>query len=547
MKDSVRFKINLALAIAILAILTIGMLVNTIFLGDYYLSGKKRDMVSTYNEINEAYENRDKIINGVISSMKNTPIMGGMLSGGEDIAEVETRLANAMQNSFDRISENRNMRILILEDSGNMSYNGSTGRLEKLYNIAFYSAPVGAANTQAEIIKDFRIAAGSNAESIIDTDNYDVFTTEDPSEEMSYLYLQGTLSNGNLLYARTSLQSIEDSVTISNRFFLYVSLAVLGGMMVVMYFLTKSFTAPILELSKLAEEMAEQKFDRQYTGTRTDEIGKMGQSMNYLSKSLEKSIGELKSANIKLQADLEKKEREEERRKAFISNVSHELKTPISLIQGYAEGLSENINDDQEGREFYCSVIIDEANKMSEMVKKLLDLNQLEAGDNTVVMEHLNVTALVGNILNNSNILFTQKGANLIFDDSVSVYAWGDAELVTEVFTNYMSNALNHVDGDMIIEVLIKDLKDRVRVSVFNTGDPIPEDEIDNIWDKFYKVDKARTREYGGSGVGLSIVKAAMDNMGRSYGVENKEDGVEFWFELDAQSYREEEDEGQEV
>ncbi|MBQ9828297.1 MAG: HAMP domain-containing histidine kinase, partial [Lachnospiraceae bacterium] len=410
------------------------------------------------------------------------------------------------------------------------------------------SAPVGnQSSTKAEIIREFGISSSMNTESLIDTDMYDIFTTESPSEDTSYLYLQGTLTNGNLLYARTSLQSIEESVTISNRFFLYVSMAVLGVMMIVMYFITKSFMAPILELSRLAEEMAELKFDRQYTGNRTDEIGKMGQSMNYLSKSLERSLGELKSANIKLQADLEKKVKEEERRKAFISNVSHELKTPISLIQGYAEGLSENINDDQEGREFYCGVIIDEANKMSDMVKKLLDLNQLEAGDSDVVMEHFNVTDLIGNILNNSNILFIQKGAKLVFDDNGPVYAWGDVELVAEVFTNYLSNALNHVEDDMIIEIGIRDNGDTVRVSVFNTGEQIPEDEIDNIWDKFYKVDKARTREYGGSGVGLSIVKAAMDNMGQKYGVINRENGVEFWFELDAQNYREESDEGQEV
>ncbi|MBQ9828074.1 MAG: hypothetical protein IJM62_05270, partial [Lachnospiraceae bacterium] len=142
MRDSVRFKINLALAIAVLAILTIGIVVNTIFLGDYYLSGKKRNMVSTYNEINVAYENREMIISGMTSRNGRLSFMGKIITGGGDgIYEFESRLDSGMKSSFDRISENRNMRILILEDSGNKTYNPETGRLERTYNIAFYSAP----------------------------------------------------------------------------------------------------------------------------------------------------------------------------------------------------------------------------------------------------------------------------------------------------------------------------------------------------------------------------------------------------------------------
>ncbi len=546
MKSSLRFKINLILAISIIVILTIGILANTMLSGDYYISGKKRSMVETYNDIDEAYINRTKIMEGfAANSASDSWAMGQTTADLEHIAE---RFDTELKSSFDRISENRNMRILILEDSGMKTIDPVTGQLQSTYNIAFYSAPsINQSQTQEEIVREFGMRSNASGENIESTDSYNIFTVEGSSDEMSYLYLQGRLSNGNLLYVRSSLQSIEESVQIANRFYILITLAVSALMMVVMYFISKSFTAPILELSDLAENMAEQKFDIMYTGNRTDEIGKMGQSMNYLSKSLERSMSELKSANVKLQADLDKKVKAEERRKVFISNVSHELKTPIALIQGYAEGLSENITEDQESREFYCSVIIDEANKMNEMVKKLLDLNRLEAGDSQVTMEHFNVTELVKNILNNSSILFMQKGAKLLFDQKEPVYAWGDTELVTEVFTNYMSNALNHVEGEMRIEVYIDDNGDTVRTSVFNTGEQIPEEELDNIWEKFYKVDKARTREYGGNGVGLSIVKAAMENMGQECGVFNRDDGVEFWFELEAGRVKETEDEGQEI
>lgn len=225
-------------------------------------------------------------------------------------------------------------------------------------------------------------------------------------------------------------------------------------------------------------------------------------------------------------------------RKDFLSNVSHELKTPIALIQGYAEGLRECINDDEESRDFYCEVIMDEASKMNQMVKKLLTLNQLECGQEKVIMERFDLTALVRGVVQSAGILGQQKGAKIIFEQEQSVYAWADEFKIEEVITNYVSNALNHVANEMIVEVKICSVNQKIRVSVFNTGLPIPEEDLDKIWIKFYKVDKARTREYGGSGIGLSIVKAIMDSFRQKCGAINYDNGVEFWFELDGDEAR---------
>lgn len=220
-------------------------------------------------------------------------------------------------------------------------------------------------------------------------------------------------------------------------------------------------------------------------------------------------------------------------RKEFLSNVSHELKTPIALIQGYAEGLKEGINDDPDSRNFYCEVIMDEAAKMNHMVKKLLTLNQLEFGNDVVSMERFDIVALLKNYIQSAGILTKQNGIEVRMKDYAPVYVWADEYKTEEVFMNYFSNAVNHCAGDKIIDVKLENGDGRVRVSVFNTGEPIPADSIDHIWEKFYKVDKARTREYGGSGVGLSIVKAIMDSMNQKYGVENYTNGVLFWFELE--------------
>lgn len=206
------------------------------------------------------------------------------------------------------------------------------------------------------------------------------------------------------------------------------------------------------------------------------------------------------------------------------------------MIQGYAEGLQDNINDDQESREFYCEVIIDEANKMNKMVKKLLTLNQIEFGSDQVHFERFDIVQVLRSSVNSATLLAEQKDAEILFYETDPVYVWADEYMIEEVITNYISNAVNHVDGERVIRVTMERRGDVERISVFNTGKTIPEEDLDKIWIKFYKVDKARTRAYGGNGIGLSIVKAIMDSMNQKCGVINHENGVEFWFELDCKT-----------
>ena len=256
-----------------------------------------------------------------------------------------------------------------------------------------------------------------------------------------------------------------------------------------------------------------------------------------MSDKLEQNISQLKTANLELKKDIDKKEKLEQMRSDFLSNVSHELKTPIALIQGYAEGLKEGISDDPESMEFYCDVIIDESNKMNEMVKKLLTLNQIEFGDEETVLERFDIVELLNSVISANTLRASQKDISITFSaPEKNMYVWADEYKIEEVVTNYISNAINHCDFDMKIVVRTQRIGDNIRVFVFNTGKHIPDEDIDNIWIKFYKVDKARTREYGGNGIGLSIVKAIMDSLGKECGVMNVDGGVEFWFDLDAKA-----------
>lgn len=364
-------------------------------------------------------------------------------------------------------------------------------------------------------------------------EQYEMRMLLDERTKQEYIDMWGVLDNGNLFLFRSPLESIRESVAIANRFLAYIGIGAALFASVLIMVISRKITEPIKEMTRISERMIELDFDAKYTGKSKTEIALLGQNINKLSETLETTISELKSANNELKRDIEKKNEMEQMRTEFLSNVSHELKTPIALIQGYAEGLQECVNNDEESRNFYCEVIADEAAKMNQMVQKLLTLNQLEFGNNKVSLERFDVTALIDNYLQSSMILCEQKGIQLRMEKYPPIHVWADEYGVEEVFNNYFSNAVNHVDGERIIEVKIQNLQDKVRVSVFNTGKPIPEESVPHLWEKFYKVDKARTREYGGNGVGLSIVKAIMDSMNQSYGVLNYDNGVEFWFELD--------------
>ena len=307
-----------------------------------------------------------------------------------------------------------------------------------------------------------------------------------------------------------------------------------------MYFIGVEFTRPILRLSEMTKDISNLNFEVCYDESRQDEVGELGHSINILSEKLENTISSLKSANNELQNDIKKREKSEEMRREFLSNITHELKTPIALIQGYAEGLKDNIQDDAASRDFYCEVIVDEAAKMNTMVKRLLSLNELEFGENNPQFDRFDIMSLLNSVVNSMNMVFKQKEVTPIIHGNASCGVWADEYLIEEVVTNYISNALNHVEVDKMgkksIEICVKECDNKVRISVFNTGKPIPEEDVERIWDKFYKVDKARTREYGGNGIGLSRVKAIMNSLNREFGVKNWDNGVEFWFELDTKA-----------
>ena len=489
-KFTIQSQFTFVFLITMIFVLFLYWLTDTVYLGRYYLWNKENSIYDAYLQFNDA----------------------------ADRGELNT---DEFDITWQRICSKYNINVIILDaDARTIKCSGNDAEfLVKQLRDCFFNRESIEKNQNPRIVRE--------------ENNYTMHIVKDPRMGTDYVEMWGVLDNGNLFLIRSPMESIRESVRISHRFMLYpgVLVIILGTLLLGVF--ARRITRPILRLSNISERMTHLDFDAKYDGAGAAEIEMLGKNINELSETLERTISELKTANNKLQEDIERKEKIDEMRREFLSNVSHELKTPIALIQGYAEGLKEGVSEDVESREFYCDVIVDEASRMNVMVKKLLTLNQLESGNDVVTLERFDLVTLLKNYLQSADILIRQSGATVRLRAEEKVYVWADEFKVEEVFMNFFTNALNHLSGDKIIEVKILLKEESVRLSVFNTGEPIPEESLAHLWEKFYKVDKARTREYGGSGIGLSIVKAIMDSLHQSYGVVNYDNGVEFWIELE--------------
>lgn len=493
-RATLSFRLMMTMILIVAGTVLFGWILNNVFLEKYYSYNKQREMLSSFGEIDSAAKN-------------------GMLAD------------SSFDIPFERICTNGNLSIIVM---------GQNGGILRSFTL----------NEQNFLLELSQMIFGvdqSRADVWTSTDNYTIQKITDSRMKSDYLVLWGILADGSYIYMRTALESIRESAMVTNRFFLWMGAASIVICFFVIIVVSKSISRPIMELSDLSTQMKNLQFEAKYQSKQNTarEIDLLGTQMNELSKKLEVTIAELKAANNELLVDIKEKEQIDEIRKEFLSNVSHELKTPLALISGYAEGLTEGIDeDDMETRKFYCDVILDETAKMNRLVQKLLTLNQLEFGNERVEMERFDIMELVNGVVSASNRLLIQNQISIECEESEPIFVWADEFKVEEVITNFLSNAIHYASGEKKIRIFYTKRDSILRVSVFNTGNQIPEEELSKIWEKFYKVDKARTREYGGSGIGLSIVKAIMDSFHQKCGVINHVDGVEFWMELESENSR---------
>lgn len=503
MKHSIRIKLTFLLIFLMSSIIFLSWIVNKTIGIEYYMKSEEKNLIKTYHQLEKIYWLTDETENSY-----------------DDFRTFR-------EQQVDMIMSNTHFNILIVNTQFQRVYPLSERSNKMDTSMLFYLN---------NLIKA-RPDDGSKADEIFEK-GYTIQRNSVQDLKGEYLDLFGVLLDGNnnkyLVILRSPIQGVKAAARISSQLFAYIgmTMSLIGA--IVMFWVSKKYTVPIQEMAAITSRMVHLDFNARVMRINEDELGCLGKNMNVLSAKLEKTIRELKTANNELRKDIDKKNQIDEMRKEFISHVSHELKTPIALIQGYAEGLMDNINeDDMESREFYCEVIMDEAQKMNTMVKKLLTLNQIEFGHNVVQMERFDIVELVRNLVQSSDILYKKADICVQLKAENPIYVWADEFMIGEVISNYLSNARNHVSSQGTIWVDFQIQEKEVWVYVGNTGNQIPEEELEKLWIKFYKVDKARTREYGGSGVGLSIVAATMKAHGKSYGVHNVENGVEFYISLD--------------
>lgn len=486
---SVRVRLFLTLSIVTSLIILLLVFTNSIVLESFYVYSKVHSVRRGYEEINNLYKN-----NGIIET-----------------------------DELKSIADKYNFELLIETDYDVIIYSGDQNLISAINKSKDSSKFTAFKNSHR------RILYGEEKISI----------TKISDDVLNCILLSGKMDNGYLIYIEVPIAAIEESVRISNNLLIIMGIIIAIVSAVISSVISMKFTKPILKLNEIANKMANLDFSEKYRVTDSDdEINELGKSINEMSNKLEKTIKQLRKNNNQLEKDIEEKSKIDEMRKQFISDVSHELKTPIALIQGYAEGLIENVNTDEESKKYYAEVILDESNKMDKLVKQLLELMTIEYGKRDFNNTKFNICELIQEVIRKCNVMLEETGAQVQFENTNPIYVYADEFYMDQVFTNYFTNAIKHVKEingkkEIVIKTDINENNKKVRISVFNTGDNISEDNIQRIWGRFYKIDSSRNRNDGGTGIGLSLVKAIMNSYNSEYGVINKKDGVEFYFDIE--------------
>ncbi|MGN1030805.1 MAG: sensor histidine kinase [Butyricicoccaceae bacterium] len=485
-RHSIRFKFFISIAVIAVGFIGLLLVLNVLFFKDYYQLAKKRSLVNVYETVNQCYGNVS-----------------------------DETFANRMQQLEERYS----VKIDIGGLYGEYIYSTSAHQNQDF---------------MIPMIQTRRLMYYYYDEDELAHKGYTFASVLGTVDEKEYIALIGRLSGGEQLIARVPAAAIEE-----NRSFNLVFLSATGLLALLVclglgYYVAGWFTKPLQEMTRTANALARMDFSQKVPERGgQDELSQLGSSINQMSDHLEQSIRDLQEMNQQLEAEIRKKQQIDDMRKEFIINVSHELKTPIALIQGYAEGLRVGISGSEEDKNYYCDIIIDEAKRMNQMVIQLLALSRLELGNTPLHYTEVELYDLAESVVSKTRVMWEEKGLSIDLSGIGDQVVSGDYEKLEQVVTNYMTNAIDHTPPGGAIALRSSEDAQHYIFCVRNQGAPISEEDQQKIWDKFYKTDKARTRiTGGGTGIGLSIVRAVMNAHQGGCGVRNVEDGVEFYFTL---------------
>lgn len=424
------------------------------------------------------------------------------------IAQLDMSDSSAVRSTIGEISDNNNFEVEIYDKKGTVIY-----------------------TTQGSQLMDF-LAIGNKGFSMVHENN-----PPDKQKKLSngvvYEEVTHKFSGSRYMLCRKQLDSelfaevrirrrlVTDSADIANEFVIITATVCFVLSVAWIFVFARKFSKPLSRMNEITSDMAALRFDRRLHINRTDEIGQLADSINNMSDSLSKTLSELKD-EIELERSIDKMRRE------FVADVSHELKTPISIISGYAEGLKLNVNADAASREKYCDTIIGESARMNKLVLSILELSKYESGQVPIKPQVFDISAPACEAAER----IVGDKCRLVCSLPENTLVFADAMQIEQVIKSYLENAVSHTEHGGVITLFSQDRGERVRITVHNTGENISEEIMPDIWQSFYRGDTSRKREENRFGLGLSIVYAIMRMHGCECGVYNTDDGVSFWFEL---------------
>lgn len=481
LKNKLWFNIFLQVAVIFAVFVAILMLCNTALLSKFFCLRQKNALISQINRL----DNID-------------------ISDSSAVSEVLTD-----------IRENYNFDTEIYDRRGNIKY--TTGGAQMMDFLM---------NGHSNFIMSHESLVTVKTENLSNGIVYEEAVRRFDNSE--FLLCRKEIGSGFYAEVKIQKQLVMSSAKTANEFITVVSVLCLGLSMIWIVIFAKRFSQPLAQMNTITRDMANLKFDRTITVNRNDEIGQLASSVNEMSASLSSTLDDLKRTNLKLRDEIELERQLDVMRKTFVANVSHELKTPISIISGYAEGLKLNVNGDK--REAYCDTIIDESRRMNNLVLSILELSKYESGQINAQFKAFDINGMTDMLLNrifeNSDIKVQNKipAQTVVFADEMQI---------EQALKSYLENAKSHTPGGGKVCVYSDEIDGKMRISVHNTGSHISEEEMPFIWQSFYRGDASHKRDKGRFGLGLSIVSAVMKIHNCHCGVYNTEDGVTFWFEVD--------------
>ncbi|MDC7238793.1 MAG: HAMP domain-containing sensor histidine kinase [Spirochaetales bacterium] len=336
------------------------------------------------------------------------------------------------------------------------------------------------------------------------------------------LVFAAILDNQNLLIIVRPVEQLSEHTAISNQFLLIIGLITLLISIAIAYRSAKSVVRPVKEITEISEHIANLDFSHRYTGRDRDEIGILGDSMNRISTQLDSAI-------VKLQDEMSLQKR-------FFAGVSHEFKTPVGLIRGYAESLRLGLANNQNEINEYSDIIIEETDRLNHLVSDIIFLVKSGSAEFQLSRKNVDIISLLCDSIEKIQPALSDKSIRLEKELPPDAVLQGDGIRIKQIFDNILNNAIRHTPEGKHIIVTVRADEDGIIVSVENEGEPIPDEHLSHLFDPFYTLYESRSKVSSGTGLGLSIVKNLVEKHGGYCGIENLRhndfQGVRVWFQL---------------